>query len=484
MASLPKNFLNAVGKPDFFSLSFYFILIIFIADKCFKIIQYPIYIDEANTYLFFTSHSLSYIAITYTSTNNHILYSLLAHAFAQLIPMNPFLVMRFLNLLFATLTLLLFFQLLKQYFNSAVALLSTIVLSVCFPFILYTIYGRGYMLTFFMMTLSLRSFLIMISSPGEARRQFIWFALFNSLGMYAIPSYAYALLSFLLCALFSLVIHKKYWLLRYLTYSYLLIGLMTLIFFSPIILKGGFSYLLNTLHTSYGEPATGNEKWDYFYRHFDYIFNYLTGVNALHLYLVFFLILLFVLFKVRDKADQVFAGIALLFFLITPALYLAHPILPPSRVWAYLSIPLAMGSAVVISLFHRMLKNERLFNSVVLFISVALITWRVARFTKDYSKNEIYIHDSECRKIAYDCLQKGYHHFTCSEHTTYYESAIIQCYYAVNGKQISVSYESTPDTDCFIINKTDKSNFPMLNKEALVYENKFVEVYASQKLDK
>lgn len=474
----------AMGKTDYFSVCFYLLLVIFITDKCFKIIQYPIYIDEANTYLFFTSHSLEYIAITYTSTNNHILYSLLANAFAQLLPENPFLVMRFLNLIFAGLTLLLFFQMVKQYYNPAIALLSAIVLSVCFPFILYTIYGRGYMLTFFLMTLSLRSFLVMISSPGEARRQFIWFALFNALGMYAIPSYAYALVSFLLCACFFLVIHKKYWLLRYLIYSSLLMGIMTFIFYSPIILKNGFGYLLNTLHTSYGEPVTGNEKWNYFYRHFDYIFNYLTGVNALHMQWIFFLILLVVLFKARNNPDQLFAGIALLFFAITPAFYLAHPILPPSRVWAYLSIPLAMGAAVVLIIFHRVLKNERFFNYIILFVSVVLITWRVLRFTSDYSKNEIYIHDSECRKIAYECLNRGYHHFVCSEHTTYYESAILQCYYDLSGKEISVTKEPGEETECFIINKTDKSNYSMLNQLVLIYENKFVEVYAGQKLNK
>ena len=110
-----------------------------------KIIHFPVYIDEAFTYCWFTSKGFS-ASITYFPThNNHILFSIITNLFHYL-PFNEKINLRLPNLIIGSVCSLSVYLALRKIFEQKVAMLSHSLLTFSYVFLLYTVIARGYML--------------------------------------------------------------------------------------------------------------------------------------------------------------------------------------------------------------------------------------------------------------------------------------------------------------------------------------------------
>jgi len=201
----------------------------------------PILYDEAFTYLNFTKKGVLFSLFYYPAPNNHVLFSISTNLFYWLRPLFPVLSIRLPSLIFHFLFLLTSFAFVRKYWDKNMAVLCTGLTSVLLMNLASAFTARGYELTLLIFIIGLH-FTFKILKDSVSFTPWFWLSLFSALGILTIPSFVYAYLT-LQVFLFSLL--KFPIILKRQIPMGLATGLLSLIFYLPIILTNGLDSLLN-----------------------------------------------------------------------------------------------------------------------------------------------------------------------------------------------------------------------------------------------
>lgn len=215
----------------------YILLTLVIAACTFCMAIYPITIDEAVTYILFSSKGPLFAIGYYPAANNHILYSLLTTAFVHL-PLSPVVALR-LSLLPGTLLLLLTVTYLVKKQAGEKWVLPALLLLVSTPaFINYSIFARGYIYVMLFVALSL-CIASGFTQHTISRKRWIAFILVQVLGCYTVLTYLYCMLPLLGALLLGCLLQKQYKRIIQLVVATILIAIGVIVLFTPVLITTG-----------------------------------------------------------------------------------------------------------------------------------------------------------------------------------------------------------------------------------------------------
>ncbi|HXA01905.1 MAG TPA: glycosyltransferase family 39 protein [Cytophagaceae bacterium] len=329
------------------------IFIFIIGFHLFYFIRFPIFIDEAFSYVHFVSKGFLTSASYYPGPNNHVFYSELC-VFINLFFDDPLLVMRLPAFLSGLALSFLFFLVLKKYLGFQISLLSTIIFSLSEQTNFYSSQGRGYILVTFFVFLafySLGQFLF-----NSRRFYLLLFVVSSVLGFYTLPVFLYPFASMFLWTLF--IIWKKQD--RYLFFKtialYSVIVVLFLILYLPVL-------LLNPADVVFGNTWVSSPA-DFYNKFPEYILHLNSFWWGDGFSLLFSLAAIAGLAWLGAKQHvTTIAAIILLFFLPFFMIFI-QKVLPFERVWLYYLLFLSAGLAYFIIKLIGLLAGNTLSQKV------------------------------------------------------------------------------------------------------------------------
>ncbi len=230
----------------------------------------PVEIDEAFTYLNFSSRSPVVSLTYYPAPNNHIFFSLLTSLSTSLPFGSQLLLLRLPSVLIYIFTLFAFFSFTREYLTQNAAILATAVFGLLFSTLYYGFLARGYGLLMLCFIMACYAAFKIVESPN--RLAWLVFIVFSILGFYTMPSFLYPYLALNLFVLLS----DRSKLSKLLLSGVITVAIVTVLYL-PVILVNGLealagneyvrpisratviaglpAFLLNTLEVLFGYPA-------------------------------------------------------------------------------------------------------------------------------------------------------------------------------------------------------------------------------------
>jgi hypothetical protein len=313
------------------TLIFFIVLII----RLFYVTSLPISYDEAWTYINFTEKGVLSSISYYPAPNNHILYSLLTNLTHNL-PFNNTINLRLPSLLVGLFSTVLFYLTFRKFFKEHISLGLTFIFSFLYPVIYYGYEARGYSLIILSFIIIFYTSLRILELHEQRIRSIgrYWFYLtFGSiLGLYSVPSFAYPY--FLVITFLGLFFlwQREYKYLVELFISAVTTSIITIILYFPILIVSGIDSLANN---RFVRPMPRVEVLENLYSHFTETFQYFFYFNWSLLFFICLTIFLF--FK---KIGGIKRNLALYIIYFSPLILLTHSVIPFSRTWVYLVVPI------------------------------------------------------------------------------------------------------------------------------------------------
>jgi hypothetical protein len=326
-------------------------------------IRFPIFIDEAFSYVHFVSKGFLISASYYPGPNNHIFYSELC-VITDLIFDDPLLVMRLPAFVTGLILSFLLFLVLKKYLGFQISLLSTIIFSLSEQTNFYSSQGRGYILFTFFVFLSVYSlgqFLF-----NDRKFHLLLFVLSSVLGFYTLPVFLFPFASMFLWSLFIMWKKRD----RNLFYKsiaiYSLIAVLVLILYLPVLLLNPPEVIFDNAWVS--SPS------DFYNKFPQYILNLSDFWWSDSRSLFFSLAALAGLIGLGAK-QNISIIFALIFILFLPLLMiLIQKVLPFDRVWLYYLLFLSVGlSYFIINVTGLFIKNALLQRSINMVLIIGIL---------------------------------------------------------------------------------------------------------------
>jgi hypothetical protein len=297
------------------------------------LVQYPqLHLDEANSFVYLVHRGLGASLAYYPSPNNHLAYTFLAYLAYQG-GFSPFWAMK----MPALLSGLLLSALLWSYVWLRCRDFWVAWAAMCFIGLLsathtYGLIGRGYILQCLAVLLAIAA--LQYWHKGTLPKG-LWVGA-HVLGFWAVPSYLYAFVVLQGLWWYRFRILDKAWL-----YSHLWIALCVSVLYAPVLLAQGGAVLWNN---AWVRPMSEGAWWQHLP---DFLYEtaaFFWGDALLGLGLsVGFLLLLLVL-----KPFRILVGLLLVLLVL---LYV-QKLLPPARVFTWVSVALALGYATGLHRFQ------------------------------------------------------------------------------------------------------------------------------------
>lgn len=345
-ATATKHIQESLPKQRSGRLFLLFIMLFYTVRSLLCIILYPIDFDEADTYLLFSSQGPLVSASFYPVPNNHILFSILTSITSWIIP-NPETALR-LPLVFIGISLLFFlFGFLKRIFSEVAAFAGICFFAGSYPVYLFSFLARGYLLLLLFYIVAFYAFYQLVIQKKNERKYTFLFIIASVGGLYTIPTFLYALAGFGLLWFIHLVLNgsKAGWF--GLIKSFLIIGLVTAVLYTPVLITARWETLQPYMNPTYQQTET----LTMFQFSFRYMVEYFLSPNTAMAVTVGFVSIAgsMLIFRKLNNAGQgllLFCFLQILFpFLIFFALRQAFPVKP----WMHLTIIIAVLAAAV---FH------------------------------------------------------------------------------------------------------------------------------------
>ena len=365
----------------------YLILIIFSVFNIIKNLNFPVYIDEATTYIDYTSHGFWICLSKYYEPNNHVFFSLLVTLFQKL-PIDPLITMRIPNILLGILTISILYHNLKTKYSIWTTIICTVLFSFSYTVLFYSIFARGYLT---IIACTLITFILLEKIEKIAKNKyFILLGTTTIIGFFTIPIYLYVTLTFV--SIILLRFKKNIDLLKRFFWTYLVSGSFVILLYLPIILTNGLDALIKN---KYNTQKSSNEileflaqNWIGFY---DKIWGVQTGL------LMFFLIISASILLIKYRSER---RVAIEFFIaITlPFLFvLLHKVIPGFRTWTYIIIPVILLTASITEICVNLLSNFLKFPLTIIICLISILTQLyifntshpIAGHTNDIQANKI-----------------------------------------------------------------------------------------------
>ncbi|TXH22506.1 MAG: hypothetical protein E6Q99_08985 [Elusimicrobia bacterium] len=333
-----------------------------------NIVQVPAMVDEAMTWLLFTSRGPLVSATFYAAPNNHILHSLLTNL-TSFLPGDPLVVMRIPTLFVGTATMALLYLLLRRVGDRNAALLSWSMVVASTPFLYYAYLSRGYMLVLFWMVTATGATLALHRSGDK--RAFRVLALACTGGLFTMPSFLYP--ASILYAYLFFTSGGTGWNRWHVVRSGIVMGTLTAVLYAPGVVMSGIEAFTNN---QWVRPISRSEVLSGWFAHFESTFHWMTGAPfALFLCTGGVLAALLLGWRSRTTDGTLLAAVSVFASLAIPFL---HSVIPFERTWIYLLVPLGLSfTALLSNRYIAMLRAP----ATVLLMSLSILggAWRFAR---------------------------------------------------------------------------------------------------------
>jgi len=373
-----------------------FVLTFFI--KVYFIFNFPLHIDEVFSYIYFINKGFLVSAAYYPGPNNHIFYNLLT-SFLE----NDFLPKKFnirvLSLIISQSLLILFILFFKKMFQQWTTIFVSFGIAFSAPFFLYSIYGRGYILQFFWIIISLFALQKIIIQVDKIFFRKI-FIITSILGFYSIPTFIYPFLSsiFLYLIFFQKVNYR-----HFITDLFLIfIGIFAL--YLPVFALNGLGTVFNSVWVKRLSLEVWIRDFPVFIENLSHFFFDIEGIE-----IIYFLFLGFIFFRFLFKSKKSFYDYTAFYYVFIPiVLIFIQRVLPPPRVFMYQFFFLILGS-----FYFSFLPKNQISKKITLSLSILLFF--IFSF-KNYQ--EYYFLTKELpsyEKVSLEISKKDYQKIYCNE---------------------------------------------------------------------
>lgn len=340
------------------------ILLISFLINLYNIINIPIFIDEAWTYLNFTEKGFLYSISKYPAPNNHILHSILTLLTKDL-PFGTTINLRIPNLILATIASLLFFVTFSKLFSKKIALYLLPLFCFTFVFMHYAYLSRGYMLVIVSFIVCFYATIRLCSLENTFKKDlkyYILLSLASIIGFYTIPTFLYAFFSIFSYLFLYFLIQKNITKLKQLLFFGIVTTFIVLLLYTPVFIVSGIDAIINN---RFVEPSSIWFVLKGIPGHFKETLGFLIGIKfyyILPIYLYGFYLLL--------KNKSIISYFVLYCFAIAPIILIVHSLIPFYRVWIYLLIPIMYLLGLIIK---RLNLSTLKISLLVFLISLGLI---------------------------------------------------------------------------------------------------------------
>lgn len=362
--------------------SLYLLLLIYLTNDV------PFSYDEITTLYYFVHGSLKgiYISMTfYPFPNNHMLYSLFSNV-AKIIFGNSEFTLRITSILSSLFSLLILSHLLIRAFDKKLGFALSILFCSLNGIFYYSFLARGYSLVILFFLIGILS--VYNYSITNKRSFLTYLSISCTLGLYTMPSYLYPAISlyiFIFTHSMGKLNTKK---LRQYLSSGLKTALFTAILYLPIVWRMGIQPITNN---RFVQPISRNVVLENLMLHFTKTFDFLTFSHGN--YLIFSLLLLSFLFRLKNNIQLNFLRVLSLFTIIlSPILILLHSVVPFERTWIYLSVPIIILIGITLFQLNQFIPKFNI-PLMTLGISIFFLTYNIGNrkiiFKEFYSGKEI-----------------------------------------------------------------------------------------------
>jgi hypothetical protein len=356
--------------------TFFLLILTYFIISFFKILHFPVYIDEATTYVDYVSKGFFYSLSNYDEPNNHIFYSLILTFFCKL-PVDILIAIRIPNVLIGVLVLIILYRFLNDKVSKPSAIISLTFLTFSYSFFFYSIFARGYMLIILCFLISLIIY-EKWNLSNEKKYPFI-LGLVTFVGFATIPVYLYIYVSLFVFYFFKI---QKDFRVKFILIN-ILTGFFVFLFYLPILLNQGIDSIINNKYT---KRINFDQILDYFFvkknafGFYDKIFGVNSRLIILILIITVFLILFFV--KKIDLKNKIFIFRLLGIIFFPFVCIFIHKVLPGARTWSYLCIPFTILTAFILDTILSFFENLR--NWILYLCLPIMIFVQIKIFTKTH----------------------------------------------------------------------------------------------------
>jgi hypothetical protein len=351
--------------------------------------------DEAYTFIHFASRPFKHILADYSAPNNHIFHTILVGIAYRLFGGQPW-ALRLPAFLAGLLLIPATYITARRFFSAHQALAAAGLAAVIPLFVNYSVNGRGYTMLV-LLALLLANFAGILVTQ-KSRFALIAFTVTAALGFYTIPIFLYPMAGISLWVVFTYLFAKEPWgdkLRRLVLFlgACMVTGLLTLLFYSPVILFGsGLSSII-------GNEIVQSLRWSTFVENLDPRIlkawnKWMIGIGPIFEYVVLCGFLLSVVFyrKVSDQKLklplQVFLALAVAFLLVL------QRVSPLPRIWIFLEafylIFAAAGLIWLIDLALRMIAGPTLSGRMLSFAIPLVFITAFANMLITRAQNPVY----------------------------------------------------------------------------------------------
>ncbi len=296
--------------------------------------------DEAFTYTYYATQPLHFILSNYSYPNNHILHTVLVKLSTGILGVHLW-SLRLPALLAGIAVMPLFYVFVRAMFNRYIGLMAMALVAASGALIEYSALARGYSLTWLFMVCAMLAGRYFAKSNNIVGALLV--AVFNTLGMWVVPTMIYAAIACYIWLLLYLMTNYDTSLRRRLvrlTISLLAFIVLTAAVYTPVVIVHSVDQLLH-------HPTMGENTWESFIStHQDKAFElwaYFNDTSATLISLLGFVGLVYAAYvsgKYRIMLVAMVLG-------AVPFTILQSMVGPP-RIWTYILFNLHMSSAIAL----------------------------------------------------------------------------------------------------------------------------------------
>lgn len=467
-----KSRANQLTKEEKLYVSI--VSIVFLCYSIYHILFYPVYVDESQTFIDFTSKGILSSTTEYPYPNNHIFFSILTNLTYHF-PFDPLINLRIPNLLIGLTSSLLVYYVVRSLYNHRIAIIPHLFFTFSYFLTFYSVFARGYMSVIFV---TIVCFACIEKLKKSFQLKYVWiYSIASIIGFYVLPTFLYVFVSFILYLIVLFIKQKET--IKVLFIVHLLITLIVLLLYTPIIYYNGLDAIINNQWT---KKLTFQEIIDYFRTNAIGIYDRILGVKSIY-FMILYLVGLLLCYKMIKKEEGKNRIIFIFIFFIMPLFYiLIHQVIPGPRTWSYLIFPFSIGITILI----EQIFIKKIFSNFILYVvGVGVILIQVIIFHKSHPKAAL-DNDYRASELAIKLQEKKFTtYFFEPGSASSYEEVTIRFQNLRTKKTIQISNElldkeNIEKIDCFFLKKDSPLRFKIENR-TLVYENSVISVFSRKK---
>ncbi len=386
--SLIDNYNGIKSLDVYVRISLLLLLAIQLIMFTYYVVYLPYHYDEAFTYTFFSGKGIISSISFYPAPNNHVFHNILSSIFLKL-PVHVVTAIRLDNLLASVIATYYFFKLTNKVVLQRVAIIATVFFAFCYPFIHYSMQSRGYGLLVLFSVLSI--YAVVSIAEGKSMKKYIALYILSSvLGFFTIPSFLYCFVVVNIFLFLHCIVRFNLKNLGIAVLSNVLIGGLTLLLYTPIIIRNTAKAL--TDHNGMTNSGLQYVRENYI-PHLKEVLGFFTAYATNNLYWVIALIVGVALYLVKNKYFTRFYALFMICLLVSPVpIMFAHQTVPFTRTWIHLIVPLWVAFAMVVNLLlgwvttRTKYSNKHVLGVVTLLVLVISSVVLHQRFRTEHKK--------------------------------------------------------------------------------------------------